>query len=56
VTIERDSHPEKQALPRISREEGMQIDESDEHPNNADCSIRESFEPDSNVTVERDLH
>jgi hypothetical protein len=33
----------------------MQIDESDEHPENADSSIEESREPDSNVTVERDL-
>jgi hypothetical protein len=34
----------------------MQIDESDEHPENADSSIDESLEPDSNVTVERDSH
>jgi hypothetical protein len=34
----------------------MQIDESDEHKKNADLSMDESFEPDANVTVERDLH
>jgi hypothetical protein len=34
----------------------MQIDESDEQLQNADSSIDESFEPDANVTVERDLH
>jgi hypothetical protein len=34
----------------------MQIDESDEQPENADSAIDESLEPDSNVTVERDLH
>jgi hypothetical protein len=34
----------------------MQIDESDEHLQNADSSICESREPDSNVTVERDSH
>jgi hypothetical protein len=34
----------------------MQIDESDEHFPNADSSIDESREPDSNVTVKRDLH
>jgi hypothetical protein len=30
--------------------------ESDEHLENADSSIHESSESDSNVTVERDLH
>jgi hypothetical protein len=34
----------------------MQIDESDEQPENADGSIDESCEPNSNVTVERDSH
>jgi hypothetical protein len=34
----------------------MQIDESDGHEENAYSSIEESWEPDSNVTVERDLH
>jgi hypothetical protein len=34
----------------------MQIDESDEQYENADPSIDDSLEPDSNVTVERDSH
>jgi hypothetical protein len=34
----------------------MQIDESDEQDQKADSSIDESREPDSNVTLERDLH
>jgi hypothetical protein len=34
----------------------MQIDESDEHIQNADSSMDESSASDSNVTVERDLH
>jgi hypothetical protein len=43
-------------MPSLSTEEGMQIDESDEHKENADSPIDESLEPDLNVTVERDLH
>jgi hypothetical protein len=34
----------------------MQIDESDEQHKNADSSIHESLEHDSNVIVERELH
>jgi hypothetical protein len=34
----------------------MKIDESDEQKENADSAIDESFEPDSNVTIERDSH
>jgi hypothetical protein len=34
----------------------MQIDESDKHLQNAQLSIHESLESDSNVNVERDLH
>jgi hypothetical protein len=33
----------------------MQIDESDEQLQNAKSAIDESLEPDSNVTVEREL-
>jgi hypothetical protein len=33
----------------------MQIDESDEQNQNADLSMNESLETDSNVSVERDL-
>jgi hypothetical protein len=43
-------------LPSISTEEGMKIDENNEQPENADSAIDESWEIDSNVTVERDLH
>jgi hypothetical protein len=39
-----------------STEEGIQIDESDEQPENARRPMQESFDPDSKVTVERDLH
>jgi hypothetical protein len=56
VTVERDLHPKKQFLARLSTDEGMQIDESDEQNQNADLSMNESLEPDSNVTVERDSH
>jgi hypothetical protein len=42
VTIERDLHPEKQSLPRVSTDEGMEIDESDEQPQNARSEIEES--------------
>jgi hypothetical protein len=35
-------------------DDGMQIDERDEHHKNAFDSIRETLEPDSNVTIERD--
>jgi hypothetical protein len=34
----------------------MQIDERDEHSPNAEPSIDESLQPDSNVTLESDLH
>jgi hypothetical protein len=40
----------------VSSEEGHQIDESDEHSENANRPTHESVEPDSNVTVERDGH
>jgi hypothetical protein len=54
VTIERDSHPAKQAVRRFSTDEGMQIDESDEQLWKADAPIHETLQPDSNVTAERD--
>jgi hypothetical protein len=56
VTVERESHSEKQVLPRLSTDEGMQIDESDEQFQNEDSSMDDSLEPDSNVTVERESH
>jgi hypothetical protein len=37
-------------------EGGIQIDESDEQLQNAERSIRESLESDSNVIIERELH
>jgi hypothetical protein len=37
----------------ISTDEGMHIDESDEQFSNADLSIRESVESDSNLTFKR---
>jgi hypothetical protein len=36
-----------------SSDEGREMDESDEHPEKADASMRESLELGSNVTVER---
>jgi hypothetical protein len=33
----------------------MQIDESDAQEGNADSAMDKSLEPDSNVTIERDL-
>jgi hypothetical protein len=56
VSVERDLHPEKQFLPSLSTEEGMQIDDSDEQNQNADSPMDESLESDSNVSVERDSH
>jgi hypothetical protein len=56
VIVERDSHPLKQLLQIFSTEEGIQIDESDEQYSNAEASIDDSLEPDSNVIVERDSH
>jgi hypothetical protein len=37
----------------ISTEEGMRIDEREEHSENASCKIPESFEGDSKDTIER---
>jgi hypothetical protein len=56
VIAGRESHPDKQYLQIVSREAGIQIDESDEHLQNAEPSIRKSLESDSNVIVERDVH
>jgi mannitol-1-phosphate/altronate dehydrogenase len=56
VIVERELHPQKQYSQIRSTEEGIQIDESDEQPENAVGSIHESLESDSNVIVERELH
>jgi hypothetical protein len=42
---------EKQDSNKITTDDGIQIDFSDEHSANAYFSIRESFEPDSNVKL-----
>jgi hypothetical protein len=53
VTIERFSQSVNDPKPTVSREEGTQMDESDEQPEKAKESMRDSREPDSNVTSER---
>jgi hypothetical protein len=55
VTIERDSHLEKQYLESSLTDEGMEIDASETQFKNAFSSIEDSLQPDSNATVERDL-
>jgi hypothetical protein len=40
----------------VLSEPGQQIDESDEHDENADRAMTESLEPGSNVTAARVLH
>jgi hypothetical protein len=54
VTAEREEHPAKHASQSRSTADGMQIDESDEHRQNARVEIRGSREPGSKVTAERD--
>jgi hypothetical protein len=54
VIVERDLHSLKHDSPIFSTEEGIQIDESDEQLENADHSIDESLESDSNAIVESD--
>jgi hypothetical protein len=56
VIVERELHPKKQRSQIFETEEGIQIDESDEHEKNAQRSIHESLELDSNVIVERNAH
>jgi hypothetical protein len=56
MTVESDSHESKHPRQSRSTEEGIQIDESDEQFANAHSSTDDSIEPDSNLTVERDLH
>jgi hypothetical protein len=56
VIVERELHPLRQYSQIFSTEGGIQIDESDEQSENAQRSIHESLELDSNVIVERDLH
>jgi hypothetical protein len=54
VSVESDEHPPKQSAPSVSTEDGMQIDDGDEHPESARSGMQESFEPDSNITIESD--
>jgi hypothetical protein len=56
VTVKSDWHPWKQYSQSIGREEGMQIDDSDEQCSNTWLSIHDSLDPDSNVTVESNSH
>jgi hypothetical protein len=56
VIVERELHPVKQYSQIFSTEEGIQIDESDEQLRNAEPSIHESLESDSNVIAEREVH
>jgi hypothetical protein len=45
VTYDKLLHERKQLQPRVSRDEGIQIDESDEHPQKTKSIIRESVAP-----------
>jgi hypothetical protein len=56
VTIARVSHPPKQRLDRVSTDDGMQIDCSDEQFLNADSPIDESLDTASKITLERVSH
>jgi hypothetical protein len=56
VISEREVQPEKQKLQSRSTEEGIEMDQSDEHFEKAHGEIRESREPGSKVTAERDRH
>jgi hypothetical protein len=55
MTVDRKRHPEKQHWPKMWRDDGRQIDESEEQPKNAESATDEMREPDSNVTLKRDL-
>jgi coproporphyrinogen III oxidase-like Fe-S oxidoreductase len=46
----------KHDLERISTERGIQINSSAEQFEKVSASIRRSFDPDSNLTTEIDLH
>jgi hypothetical protein len=50
VTDDNFEHLLKQFEQRTSTDEGRQIDVSDEQPQNAESSMRDTFETDSNVT------
>jgi hypothetical protein len=54
VTVARDRHSLKHSLPRSSREEGRQIDDSNGHASNTLTPMHVNLEPNSNVTLESD--
>jgi hypothetical protein len=56
VIVERVMHDLKQSYRTTSTDEGMQIDQSDEHTENALSSIRDTLDPLSNVTAKRFMH
>jgi hypothetical protein len=53
VTLDRRVQSKKQPHPKVSTEDGMQIDGRDLHSANAQSPMREHFEGDRNTTVER---
>jgi hypothetical protein len=53
ANVEREMHQEKHFAPIISTDEGIQIDFSEEHRENAYSQIRTSLEFGSNITVSR---
>jgi hypothetical protein len=56
VTAESERHPQKHSGDNLQTEEGIQIEESDEHPLNVARSIHERREPGSNATATSDWH
>jgi hypothetical protein len=46
----------KQNRARVSTDEGIEIDDSDKHPRNAESSILESLASNSKLTRERFVH
>jgi hypothetical protein len=56
MILEREWHPEKQRSQGFLRDEGLQIDESDEHCDNAQSPINESSELGLTVTLRRAVH
>jgi hypothetical protein len=56
VTSERAVQSQKQLSPSVSTEEGRQIEQSEQHDENARVGIEESLEPGSKVTNERAVH
>jgi hypothetical protein len=55
VIVERDWQSKKHCLEIVGREDGMQMDGTDEQHWKADSSMHDSLDPDSNVTAKREL-